>query len=174
MSTTTNATPAQRLRAALKLAGFNARRVSVRHDHSTLRVTLRDASAALSAVQAIADGFRSVRHCEATGEILCGGNTFVEVAYADDITAPIAAAAAAVLAPAADGEIVALGGGFRAAKVSRARGATYPDEVRIWGPGFEGHNDTACGVDWAAKRIAIAYVDARALAEQTAANAEAA
>lgn len=174
MSTTTNATPAQRLRAALKAAGFNARRVSVRHDHSTLRVTLRDATAALSTVKAIADGFRSVRYCEATGEILCGGNTFVEVEYTDDLIAPIAAAAAAVLGAAGDGEVVAIGGGFRAAKLSRARGATYPDEVRIWGPGFELHNSVACGVGWAAKRIAIAYLDARALTEAPAANAEAA
>lgn len=174
MSTTTNATPAQRLRAALKAAGFNARRVSVRHHHSTLRVTLRDATAPLSSVKAIADGFRSVRYCEATGEILCGGNTFVEVAYADELIAPVAAAVAAVLGASGDGEVVAVGGGFRAAKVSRARGATYPDEVRIWGPGFEVTNNVACGVAWAAERIAIAYLDARALAAEPSANAEAA
>ena len=43
----TNTTPAQNLRAALKAAGFNARRVTVRHDHSTLYVTIRDALASL-------------------------------------------------------------------------------------------------------------------------------
>lgn len=171
---TTNATPAQRLRATLKAAGFNARRVSVRHDHSTLRVTLRDATAPIATVRTIANAFRSVRYCEATGEILCGGNTFVEVEYTDELIAPVAAAVSAVLGAAGDGEVVAVGGGFRAAKVPRAHGATYPDEVRIWGPGFELHNNVACGVEWAAKRIAIAYLDARALAEAPSANAEAA
>jgi hypothetical protein len=44
-ATSTNSTrPADRLRAALQQAGFNARRVSVRHDHPTLRVRIRDAS----------------------------------------------------------------------------------------------------------------------------------
>lgn len=76
--TTTNATPAQTLRAALKAAKLSSRRVTVRHDRSTLRVTIRDASASLSKVQAIADQFVSVHRCEATGEILCGGNTFVD------------------------------------------------------------------------------------------------
>jgi hypothetical protein len=79
MSTTTNTTPVQTLRAAIKTAGFNGRKVTVRLDHSTLRVTIRDASAPLSTVKAIADQFSSVRRCEKTGEILCGGNTFVDV-----------------------------------------------------------------------------------------------
>lgn len=40
--TTTITRPADRLRAALKQAGFNTRRVSVRAEHSTLQVTIRD------------------------------------------------------------------------------------------------------------------------------------
>jgi hypothetical protein len=55
--TTTNLRPADALRAALKAAGFNARRVSVKHDHSTLRVTVRDPSASLSRVKEIAAPF---------------------------------------------------------------------------------------------------------------------
>jgi len=174
MSTNTNASPAQLLRAELKAAGFNARRATVRHDHSTLRVTIRDAGASLSSVKAIADRYRSVRYCEATGEILCGGNTFVEVRYMSELVAAVAAVVAALLAPAADGEIVQLAGGFRAAKVSRERGATYPDEVRIWGPGFDSHNDIACGVQWAAERIAVAYLDTRASVCEALATGEAA
>jgi hypothetical protein len=72
--TTTIANPADRLRAALKQAGFNARKVSVRHLHSTLRVTIRDASASLTRVTEIAGAFESVHRDHATGEILCGGN----------------------------------------------------------------------------------------------------
>jgi hypothetical protein len=65
--------PADSLRSVLKTAGFNARRVSVRHDGSTLRVTIRDASASLTKVKAIAETYESVRYCQATGEILSGG-----------------------------------------------------------------------------------------------------
>ncbi len=93
--TNPNATPAQILRAALKTAGFNSRRVTVRQDLSTLRVTVRDAGVSLSTVKAIADRFRSVRHCHATGEILCGGNTFVDVDYLPEFVAPVAAVSTA-------------------------------------------------------------------------------
>lgn len=86
--TTTNTTPAQALRAALKAAGFNTRHVTVRQSHSTLYVAIRDAWASLTKVKAIADKFRVVHRCEATGEILCGGNTFVDVCYADELVEP--------------------------------------------------------------------------------------
>lgn len=168
--TNPNDTPAQLLRAALKTAGFNSRCATVRHDNSTLRVTVRDAGVSLSTVKAIADRFRSVRYCHATGEILCGGNTFVDVDYLPEFLAPVAAVVVALLAGADDGQIVDLTGGFRAAKISRALGATYPDEVRIWGPGFDMFNATACGVEFAAKRIAVAYLDARASAREASAT----
>lgn len=71
--TTTNDTPAQRLRVALKSAGFNARQVSVRYPHSTLHVTIRDASVSLTKVSAIAGAFESVSRDHKSGEILCGG-----------------------------------------------------------------------------------------------------
>lgn len=71
--TTKNATPPDALRAALKAAGFNARRVTVRQHHSTLCVTIRDASAPLTKIKTIAGSFESIRRCHVTGEILCGG-----------------------------------------------------------------------------------------------------
>ena len=98
--TTTIARPADRLRAALKAAGFNARRVSVRHHHSTLRVTIRDASVSLTQVEAIASPFESVRRCEATGEILLGGNCYVDCWYDPDLVKPLKAELAALLASA--------------------------------------------------------------------------
>jgi len=159
---TTNTTPAQTLRAALKAAGFNARRVTVRQSHSSLYVSIRDAGASLSEVEAIANKFSVVRRCEATGEILSGGNTFVNVAYTDELVEPAKAAILVVLSPAPHDEWVTVLGDFRAVKVSRQRGATYPDEVRIEGPGFDFRNAMACGVEWAAKRIAIAFLAASA------------
>ena len=165
--TTTNTTPAQAVRAALKAEGFNARRVTVRHQHSTLYVTIRDACASLSKVKAIADKYSVVRRCEATGEILCGGNIFVDVAYSHELVDPVKAAILVVLDPAPHDQWVTVLGDFRACKVSRQGGATYPDEVRLRGPGFEDYA-MACGVGWAAKRIAIAFLDASASANDTA------
>jgi hypothetical protein len=166
--TITNDTPAQTLRAALKAAGFNARRVTVRQNHSTLDVTIRDAWASLSEVKAIADKFRVVHRCQATGEILCGGNTFVDVRYTDELVEPAKAAILVVLDPAPEDQWVTVLGDFRAVKVSRQCGATYPDEVRIEGPGFDFRNALACGVGFAAERIAIAFLDASASTSGTA------
>src|SRR5512140_564232 len=101
MTATTNTTPEQTLRAALKSAGFNARKVTVRRDHSTLRVTIRDASVPRSIVKAIADQFSVVRRDERSGEILCGGNTFVDVEYLPALVEPVAATIVALLMPAA-------------------------------------------------------------------------
>lgn len=105
--TTMNDTPAQRLRLALKSAGFNARQVTVRYPHSTLCVTIRDASVSLTKVSAIAGAFESVSRDHKTGEILCG-NTFVRVEYADVLVNPIKATILAVLDPAPNDEYVAL------------------------------------------------------------------
>jgi hypothetical protein len=163
MTTTTTTTttaitrPADRLRAALKQAGFNARRVSVRHDHSTLRVTIRDTSVSLTKVQAIAGAFESIHRCEATGEILLGGNCYVDTEYDENLIKPLKTEIAALLAAAPFDTYVNVLGGFRAVKVSGVR-----EEVRLAGPGFHFRNDLACGTVWAAERLAIAYLDAKA------------
>jgi hypothetical protein len=164
----TYSTQAQTLRAALKAAGFNARRVTVRQNHSTLYVTIRDAWTSLTQVKAIADKFEVVRRCEASGEILCGGNIFVNVRYTDELVKPAQAAILVVLDPAPHDQWVTVLGDFRAIKVSRQCGATFPDEVRMQGPGFDFRNAMACGVGWAAKRIAIAFLDASASTSGTA------
>jgi hypothetical protein len=161
--TTTIARPADRLRAALKAAGFNARHVSVRHDHSTLRVTIRDASVSLTQVEAIAGPFESVRRCEATGEILLGGNCYVDCRYDPDLVKPLKAELASLLASAPFDAYVPVRGAFRALKIAGPR-----EEVRLEGPGIEDRNAIAYGTVWAAERIAIAYLDAQARSEVTA------
>jgi hypothetical protein len=157
-------TTANHLRAALKEAGFNARRATVKGHHSALYVTIRDASVSLTKVKAIAAPFERVHRCEVSGEILAGGNVFLSCAYSEALIAPIKAAIAKVLDAAPSDEMVTVIGDFRAAKVSRERGATYPDEVQIHGPSFDHRNRMACGAHWAAERIAVAYLDTRALA----------
>lgn len=153
--TTNIANPADNLRAALKQAGFNARKVSVRQHHSTLCVTLRDASASLSRVTEIAGQFEQVRRDHATGEILCGGNTFVRVEYADALVDPIKAEILAVLDPAPN-------------DASQHGATTYVREVRMKGPTFHDRNNIAVGVSWAAERLAVARLDASALAQSAA------
>ena len=161
--TTTNDSPAQRLRLALKSAGFNARQVSVRYPHSTLHVTIRDASVSLTKVRTIAGAFESISRDYATGEILCGGNTFVSVEYADALVDPVKATILATLDPAPNDEYVALPGGFRAMKCTREHGgASHVWDVRMEGRGFDLYNNLAVGVTWAAERLAIAYLDATA------------
>lgn len=161
--TITNETPAQRLRAALKTAGFNARQVTIRCDHNTLRVTIRDASASLTEVARIAGAFESIRRCQVTGEILLGGNTYVDVAYDKAVTKPLKDEIAALLAAAPYDEYVAVRDDFRAFKVSGVR-----EEVRLKGPGIDLRSEIAYGTVWAAERLAIAYLDASALARSDA------
>ena len=155
--TTTIARPADRLRVALKQAGFNTRRVSVRAEHSTLRVTIRDASVSLTQVEAIAGPFESIRRCEATEEILLGGNCYVDTMYDPDLVRPLKAELAALLAAAPFDAYVPVRGAFRALKVSGPR-----EEVRLVGPGLHDRNAIAYGTVWAAERLAIAYLDAKA------------
>jgi hypothetical protein len=157
-------TTANNLRAALKHAGFNARMVTVKDRHSTLYVTIRDASVSLTNVRAIVAPFESVARDQVTGEILAGGNTFTRTEYADAIIDPIKATILAVLDPAPNDEYIALPGGFRAMKCTRqdGQGGSYVWEVRMKGRGFTLYNDLAVGVTWAAERLAVAHLDAAA------------
>lgn len=78
-------TPAQNLRAELKAAGYKPSAISVRSRHGSLNITIKDKTIALDKVQEIANGFSNVRRCEASGEILSGGNTFVFVQYGEKV-----------------------------------------------------------------------------------------
>jgi hypothetical protein len=156
-NTDTSTKPSGKLRAALKQAGFNARRVTVKYDHTTLRVTIRDASVSLTKVEEIAGPFERIRRCQVTGEMLLGGNTYIEVAYDKEVIKPLKDEIAALLAAAPFDEYVAVRGDFRALKVSGVR-----EEVRLKGPGIAFRSEIAYGTVWAAERLAIAYMDANA------------
>jgi hypothetical protein len=77
---------ADQLRAALKTAGYSRKQVTVKHDHysmgSTLHVTIRDLSVSKANVTAIAESYSNVRR-DQFGEILSGGNTYLDVSYED-------------------------------------------------------------------------------------------
>lgn len=146
------------LRTALKSAGYSSRKVTVRDRggslETSLLVTIRSADVSLSAVTAIAAPFENI-HRDGYGEILGGGNTFVTVEYADALVEPIKTAFAAEILAAPAGTEVELGDSFSARKLS-----DHADEVELSGPGFE--RSLACGVYWAAKRLAVAWLDAMA------------
>lgn len=161
------------LRSALKSAGYSSRKVTVRDRpcsiETSLLVTIRSADVSLSAVTEIAAPFENI-HRDGYGEILGGGNTFVTVEYADALVEPIETAFAAELLAAPEGEDVQLGDGFSARKVPQ-RDATYADEVELSGPGLDSdRRNIASGVWFAAKRLAIAWLDARAQGEMAVAS----
>lgn len=73
------------IRAQYKAKGWNARKISVRASYysmgSSIYVTIKDASIPMAEAEAIAKGAERIDRCEFSGEILCGGNRFVDVKY---------------------------------------------------------------------------------------------
>lgn len=107
MQTTTNNAPAAHLsmteravaiRAELKAAGWNARKVSIRCANSTLRATIRCASVPMTPVKAIVERFGSVSRCAYSGEILLGGNTYTSIEYTHEAIGELVERIDAVLA----------------------------------------------------------------------------
>lgn len=72
-----------RIKAAIKKAGYNLRQVSVKEKRSLLNevfeICIRDANVDYNKIIAIEKDFRSVSYCEASGEMLQGANTFISV-----------------------------------------------------------------------------------------------
>lgn len=80
---------AARIRKALKAElGLTSRQVSVRSERysmgSSIDVYIKEPLVSKEKVQEIADRERKVRYCEASGEVLSGGNRFVDVQYSLD------------------------------------------------------------------------------------------
>ena len=82
---TTAAEAAKRIRQELKARGWSSRQVSVRAANysmgSSIRVEVRDADISLPTVRAIAKGSEQIRRCEISGDILSGGNRYVNTSY---------------------------------------------------------------------------------------------
>jgi hypothetical protein len=78
------------LRTTLKAHGITSQDVSVRSDcysmGSSLRVTVKRAGLPLSiaAIRALAEGHERIHRCDYSGEILNGGNRFVDVHLSDE------------------------------------------------------------------------------------------
>ena len=71
------------LRNELKLAGYNQRMVSIRVDYPKIHATIRSEKVNSKIVENILQTAEKIHRCEVTGEILSGGNTFVDVSFSD-------------------------------------------------------------------------------------------
>lgn len=69
----------------LKTKGYNRTKVSVKHSYygydDGYKVTVKDVSIPLEKIKELVLKFRSVDYDERSGEILSGGNTYVDVEY---------------------------------------------------------------------------------------------
>ena len=65
--------------------GYNAKQVSVKGSYSSITFTIRDSSVIRKDVEGFAGQYEHYSRDLATGEILCGGNTFCNVYYSDEI-----------------------------------------------------------------------------------------
>ena len=75
---------AQQVRAELKALGINNKQVSVTSKHGDLQCEIKDLTVSKAVVEEIAKKHESIQRCEYTGEILCGGNTYVSVDFSWD------------------------------------------------------------------------------------------
>lgn len=78
----TTASPANQIRAQLKACGYNRNLVSVRCCNSCIYVTALSHRVDIREVRNAAERHERISRDCMTGEILCGGNTFVSVTYA--------------------------------------------------------------------------------------------
>lgn len=100
---------AQLIRKTLKERfGYNAKQVSVRTVKCTwsysLEVIVKDFSVDFDAVKEIAEGFKEI-HRDAFGEILGGGNTFVDVSWSDECEKQLVTIAKGILSALEIGDV---------------------------------------------------------------------
>jgi len=74
---TTPAQDAARIRSTLKKMGVGQKKVSVRSSSGSISIEIHDPTVDIKEVKNVSASSESIRYCEATGEILCGGNRFV-------------------------------------------------------------------------------------------------
>jgi hypothetical protein len=143
---------ADKARRALRDAGYSRRQVTARQDHSTLRVTIRDEAVSLAAVRAVVGDLEHVRRDEGTGEILAGGNTFLDVEYTADVISPFLQAARELFAAVTPGHLVRIG--YHAAYLSKGA-APWDDGVATTTRLENGRHVRSHGVDHGLRMIVV-------------------
>ncbi len=77
----------QKIRKELKeQLGYNSRMVSIKNDYGNVIFTIRNIDVDYAKLEQFAYKFENVSYCEASGEILSGGNTFVTIEFCETIT----------------------------------------------------------------------------------------
>lgn len=71
---------AKQLRGELKEIGYNSKQISVRSKDG-LSITIKDFSIKFREIAPLVRKYEHIRRDQITGEILCGGNTFVSIGY---------------------------------------------------------------------------------------------
>lgn len=156
---------AAEIRKALKAQyGWTSRQVSVVADlysmGSSIRIRIKDPSVHLATVKAVATPHESVRYCEVSGEILSGGNRFVDVSYSHEACEAFRAkyleAVKAAAAKASGSSLIPVEG--TPFLVGRGDGNRYS----LWG---ERHICESYGPEGLAEAIGIRMVPAPAITE---------
>lgn len=154
------------IRQALKAKHITARQVSVRADQysmgSTIHVRIKDSTVRKAVVEEIANAHEIVHRDSSSGEILCGGNRFVDVGYTEEAFAPLALEIHALLETLELGDGVEYKGGAcghcvtvhlaRPTNTGYPEGAIYTARSDGWAQGVEvfAHGKTGC-----ARQVAV-------------------
>jgi len=152
--TTTQAAAA--IRKDLKGHGWSGRKVSIRAEYyslgSSIRVVIKDAGVDVGLVKSIAEAHEIIHRDERTGEILGGGNRFVDVSVSSACRAELAAPyldqlrqAVAKLDPAATNRLVQLEG-LHGVWLGYEGPATYCARLWIDEPDGSGRPDQAFSI----------------------------
>lgn len=80
-------TTAQDIRNEIKKAGYKTNQVSVRTRRSTYTLTIKQEGISFAEIKGIASAAERIDRCEATGEILVGGNTYTYVEHHEAVKA---------------------------------------------------------------------------------------
>lgn len=140
---TTKNDRAKAIRSQLKTElGANARQISVRVSSyslgCTIRVLVKSARFGLADVDRIARAHENLRRCEYSGEILMGGNAYVDVEYAREATATLTAYLEARLDALAPGEVAPVGG-LNVAIDADGYVRSVDGKLRCYGTAFGAH-----------------------------------
>ena len=77
----TTAEKSKEIRQKLKDAGIKRADYSIKSDYSSFRINIKNLSLKKDIFEKILNEYESIDYCEASGEILQGGNTFCFVEY---------------------------------------------------------------------------------------------
>lgn len=77
------------IRDEIKSLGYSRKQVSVRNERcgysTSIKITVHDLTVNYSKIDEIGKNHKSIRHCEVTGDVLEGANTYISVDYNSNV-----------------------------------------------------------------------------------------